>query len=73
MNQTISNAYRIAAAESAINDHRLSLHGRDCDELTQHCSAAEAHELLASLALWAEVNNVTLRIPRPVYTEEVDA
>jgi hypothetical protein len=36
------------------------------------CTEADAQELLASLALWAECNSVCLKIPRPIF-EEIEA
>jgi len=70
MTQSISNAYRIAAAESAIARHACEINPASekicCDE-------NDAAELLASLALWAECNGVCLRIPKPALAEEVDA
>jgi hypothetical protein len=70
MTQNISNAGRIAAAESAICRH--------CCEITPDvervcADESDAIELLQSLALWAECNGVCLRIPKPVYeVEEID-
>jgi len=67
MIQSISNAYRIAAAEAAICDHNSSL--RRHEESTTCCTEEDATELLQSLALWAEVNGFCLRLQRPVYIE----
>ena len=65
MSQTISNAYRIAAAESAIERHNccFNIDREGC------CTEQDAAELLQSLALWAEVNGYCLRIPRPDFEE----
>jgi len=68
MIQSISNAYRIAAAEAAIADHVLSLRREDSPKVC--CTADDAADLLCSLALWAEINGVCLRIPKPVYAAE---
>jgi hypothetical protein len=66
MNQTISNSYRISAAESAIERHVCAINPNGekicCDE-------NDAAELLQSLALWAECNGYCLRIPKPIYEE----
>jgi hypothetical protein len=66
MSQTISNAYRIAAAESAIARHLCEI-SPDCERVS--CNENDAAELLQSLALWAEVNGYCLRIPRPDFEE----
>jgi len=65
MIQSISNAYRIAAAEAAICDHNSSL--RRHEESTTCCTEEDATELLQSLALWAEVKGVCLRLQKAVY------
>jgi hypothetical protein len=66
MSQIISNAYRIAAAESAIARH-LCETSPECERVS--CNENDAAELLQSLALWAECNGYCLRIPKPVFTE----
>jgi hypothetical protein len=66
----ISTAYRIAAAEAAINDHNRSMNRTDDQVLC--CTADDAADLLASLALWAECNGIALRIPKPEYAGEVE-
>jgi hypothetical protein len=65
MTQSISNAYRIAAAESAIERHNrcFNIHPEGC------CTEQDAIELLQSLALWAEVNGICLRLQKAVYAE----
>jgi hypothetical protein len=64
MTQSISNAYRIAAAEAAICDHNQSL-GRDI--LRTGCTEEDATDLLCSLALWAECNGIALRLQKAIY------
>ena len=55
------------SGSAADYNHALS---REDEEST--CATEEdAAELLASLALWAEVNGYCLKIPKPAYAEEV--
>jgi hypothetical protein len=68
MIQSLSPAGRIQAAEEAVCRHRMSLD--DDSDGSASGTEADAQELLQSLALWAEINGYTLRIPKPVYAEE---
>jgi hypothetical protein len=64
MSQAISNAYRIQQAESAIAHHAFAINNEN-EKLC--CDENDAIELLKSLALWAEVNGVCLRLQKPVF------
>jgi hypothetical protein len=72
MTQSISNTFRITAAEQAIERHNHCFNRVESAEEAGSFGATEddATDLLASLALWAQVNGYLLRIPKPVYAGE---
>jgi hypothetical protein len=73
MIQSISNAFRIGAAEQAIERHN-NCFNRDESGMQHGCTAQDAADLLISMSHWAEVNGLCMRI-KPVHvfsTEETD-
>jgi len=71
MTQSISNAFRITAAEQAIERHNHCFNRVESAEEVGSFGATEedATDLLKSLALWAEVNGFCLRLQKAVYSE----
>jgi hypothetical protein len=72
MTQSISNTFRITAAEQALERHNHCFNRVESAEEAGSFGATEedAEDLLISLSLWASVNGFCLRVPKPVYACE---
>ncbi|HZZ27906.1 MAG TPA: hypothetical protein VFE46_07850 [Pirellulales bacterium] len=66
---SISNAFRVAAAEKSIAHHKDEIDPRSREP---YCTKEDAEELLKSMALWAELNGFCLKVPKPAYAGEAE-